>query len=206
MVLDLMHAEVVEDGTPAGMVTMGGTDSILHAVLAYRVQLEVADDVDDAETVVVALGSVLGSIQEVVDDLRLDLGVAGPDQLDSPVVLVTPDVGGRHEGLRCVGVHDGVRHADGLVDRVGPVLDAVARPAGDIADRVDLRVPDHGSVHVADHSVVERQTRSIEPGGVHRRADPDHDHVDGTRQLGNGSAHDVNHPFGDLRAPHEVGA
>lgn len=36
MVLDLMHAEVVEDGTPAGMVTMGGTDSILHAVLAYR--------------------------------------------------------------------------------------------------------------------------------------------------------------------------
>ncbi len=36
MVLDLMHAEVVDDGTPAGMVTMGGTDSILHAVLAYR--------------------------------------------------------------------------------------------------------------------------------------------------------------------------
>ena len=36
MVLDLMHAEVVEDGTPAGMVTMGGTDSILHAVVAYR--------------------------------------------------------------------------------------------------------------------------------------------------------------------------
>ena len=36
MVLDLMHAEVVEDATPAGMVTMGGTDSILHAVLAYR--------------------------------------------------------------------------------------------------------------------------------------------------------------------------
>jgi glutamate/tyrosine decarboxylase-like PLP-dependent enzyme len=36
MVLDLMHAEVVEDTRPAGMVTMGGTDSILHAVLAYR--------------------------------------------------------------------------------------------------------------------------------------------------------------------------
>ncbi len=36
MVLDLMHAEAVQDATPAGMVTMGGTDSILHAVLAYR--------------------------------------------------------------------------------------------------------------------------------------------------------------------------
>ena len=36
MVLDLMHADVVEGSTPGGMVTMGGTDSILHAVLAYR--------------------------------------------------------------------------------------------------------------------------------------------------------------------------
>ena len=36
MVLDLMHAEAVDDGEPAGMVTSGGTGSILHAVLAYR--------------------------------------------------------------------------------------------------------------------------------------------------------------------------
>ena len=36
MVLDLMHADAVEDGDPAGMVTSGGTGSILHAVLAYR--------------------------------------------------------------------------------------------------------------------------------------------------------------------------
>ncbi|WP_296603003.1 aspartate aminotransferase family protein [Nocardioides sp.] len=36
MALDLMHADAVEDGTPAGMVTSGGTGSILHAVLAYR--------------------------------------------------------------------------------------------------------------------------------------------------------------------------
>lgn len=36
MVLDLMHADAVQDGTPAGMVTSGGTGSILHAVLAYR--------------------------------------------------------------------------------------------------------------------------------------------------------------------------
>lgn len=36
MALDLMHAGAVEDGTPAGMVTSGGTGSILHAVLAYR--------------------------------------------------------------------------------------------------------------------------------------------------------------------------
>ena len=36
MVLDLMHADAVDDGEPAGMVTSGGTGSILHAVLAYR--------------------------------------------------------------------------------------------------------------------------------------------------------------------------
>jgi glutamate/tyrosine decarboxylase-like PLP-dependent enzyme len=36
MVLDLMHAEVVTDGEPAGMITTGGTGSILHALLAYR--------------------------------------------------------------------------------------------------------------------------------------------------------------------------
>ncbi len=41
MVLDLMHAEAVHDGVPAGMVTSGGTGSILHALLAYR---------DDART------------------------------------------------------------------------------------------------------------------------------------------------------------
>ncbi len=36
MALDLMHADAVEDSTPAGLVTSGGTDSILHAMLAYR--------------------------------------------------------------------------------------------------------------------------------------------------------------------------
>jgi sphinganine-1-phosphate aldolase len=36
MVLDLMHADAIDDGDPAGMVTSGGTGSILHAVLAYR--------------------------------------------------------------------------------------------------------------------------------------------------------------------------
>ena len=36
MVLDLMHAESVADGTPVGMVTSGGTGSIFHAALAYR--------------------------------------------------------------------------------------------------------------------------------------------------------------------------
>jgi glutamate/tyrosine decarboxylase-like PLP-dependent enzyme len=36
MGLDLMHAEAIEDGAPAGLVTTGGTGSILHAVLAYR--------------------------------------------------------------------------------------------------------------------------------------------------------------------------
>jgi glutamate/tyrosine decarboxylase-like PLP-dependent enzyme len=36
MVLDLMHGDAIDDGEPAGMVTSGGTGSILHAVLAYR--------------------------------------------------------------------------------------------------------------------------------------------------------------------------
>lgn len=36
MTLDLMHAESVSGSTPAGLVTTGGTGSILHAVLSYR--------------------------------------------------------------------------------------------------------------------------------------------------------------------------
>ena len=36
MTLDLMHASTVTDADPAGIVTTGGTGSILHAVLAYR--------------------------------------------------------------------------------------------------------------------------------------------------------------------------
>ena len=38
MALDLFHAGAVTDGEPAGLVTTGGTGSILHAVLAYREQ------------------------------------------------------------------------------------------------------------------------------------------------------------------------
>ena len=36
MTLDLLHAEAVTGTEPAGLVTTGGTGSILHAVLAYR--------------------------------------------------------------------------------------------------------------------------------------------------------------------------
>ncbi len=36
MALDLMHAEQVTETTPAGLVTSGGSGSILHAMLAYR--------------------------------------------------------------------------------------------------------------------------------------------------------------------------
>jgi sphinganine-1-phosphate aldolase len=36
MVLDLMHASAIEGAEPAGMVTTGGTGSILHALIAYR--------------------------------------------------------------------------------------------------------------------------------------------------------------------------
>ncbi|MGZ4466957.1 MAG: pyridoxal phosphate-dependent decarboxylase family protein [Nocardioidaceae bacterium] len=38
MALDLLHAEAVTDGTPAGLITTGGSGSILHALLAYREQ------------------------------------------------------------------------------------------------------------------------------------------------------------------------
>lgn len=36
MALDLMHADAVTDAEPVGLVTSGGTASILHAMLAYR--------------------------------------------------------------------------------------------------------------------------------------------------------------------------
>jgi glutamate/tyrosine decarboxylase-like PLP-dependent enzyme len=36
MALDLFHADVVDDGEPVGLVTTGGTGSILHAILAMR--------------------------------------------------------------------------------------------------------------------------------------------------------------------------
>ena len=36
MTLDLLNASAVTDGEPAGLVTSGGSGSILHAVLAYR--------------------------------------------------------------------------------------------------------------------------------------------------------------------------
>ncbi len=38
MTLDMLHAEAVTDGQPVGMVTTGGTGSILHSMLAYREQ------------------------------------------------------------------------------------------------------------------------------------------------------------------------
>jgi glutamate/tyrosine decarboxylase-like PLP-dependent enzyme len=36
MALDLFHGDAVEGSTPGGLVTTGGTGSILHAILAYR--------------------------------------------------------------------------------------------------------------------------------------------------------------------------
>jgi glutamate/tyrosine decarboxylase-like PLP-dependent enzyme len=36
MTLDMLHAEAIEGTKPAGLVTTGGTGSILHAMLAYR--------------------------------------------------------------------------------------------------------------------------------------------------------------------------
>lgn len=45
MVLDVLNAGAVTDGTPAGTVTTGGTGSILHAMLAYREQARQRDGV-----------------------------------------------------------------------------------------------------------------------------------------------------------------
>ncbi|MCU1430843.1 MAG: Pyridoxal-dependent decarboxylase [Actinomycetia bacterium] len=36
MTLDMLHADAIDDGEPVGLVTTGGTGSILHAMLAYR--------------------------------------------------------------------------------------------------------------------------------------------------------------------------
>jgi sphinganine-1-phosphate aldolase len=36
MTLDMLHAEAVTDTTPGGLVSSGGTGSIIHALLAYR--------------------------------------------------------------------------------------------------------------------------------------------------------------------------
>ena len=36
MTLDMLHADAVADTTPGGLVTSGGSDSILHAMYAYR--------------------------------------------------------------------------------------------------------------------------------------------------------------------------
>jgi glutamate/tyrosine decarboxylase-like PLP-dependent enzyme len=36
MTLDLLHADAITEGDPVGLVTSGGSGSILHAVLAYR--------------------------------------------------------------------------------------------------------------------------------------------------------------------------
>jgi glutamate/tyrosine decarboxylase-like PLP-dependent enzyme len=36
MTLDMLHAETVSDGDPAGLISSGGTGSISHAMLAYR--------------------------------------------------------------------------------------------------------------------------------------------------------------------------
>ena len=36
MTLDMLHGDAVHDTTPAGLVTSGGSDSILHAMYAYR--------------------------------------------------------------------------------------------------------------------------------------------------------------------------
>ncbi len=43
MTLDLLNAAAISDGEPVGMMTSGGSGSILHAVLAYREQARESD-------------------------------------------------------------------------------------------------------------------------------------------------------------------
>jgi glutamate/tyrosine decarboxylase-like PLP-dependent enzyme len=51
MTLDMLHADAVTDGTPCGTVTSGGTDSILHAVLAYREKSRAETDIERPEII-----------------------------------------------------------------------------------------------------------------------------------------------------------
>ena len=51
MTLDVLHAEAVSDATPCGTVTSGGTDSILHALLAYREKFRKERDITQPEII-----------------------------------------------------------------------------------------------------------------------------------------------------------
>ena len=46
MTLDMLNADAITDGEPAGIVTTGGTGSILHAMLAYREHAAIHRGVD----------------------------------------------------------------------------------------------------------------------------------------------------------------
>ena len=52
MTLDMLHAEAVSDGSPCGTVTSGGTDSILHALLAYREKFREERDITQPQIIV----------------------------------------------------------------------------------------------------------------------------------------------------------
>ncbi len=51
MTLDMLHADAVSDGSPCGTVTSGGTDSILHALLAYREKYREERDIQQPEII-----------------------------------------------------------------------------------------------------------------------------------------------------------
>lgn len=51
MTLDMLHAGAASDATPCGTVTSGGTDSILHALLAYREKFRKERDITQPEII-----------------------------------------------------------------------------------------------------------------------------------------------------------
>jgi glutamate/tyrosine decarboxylase-like PLP-dependent enzyme len=99
MTLDLLHGSAVGDTEPAGLVTSGGTGSILHAVLAYReagrrrgitrpniVKPETAHPAFDKACHLFALDCRPAAVN--ADDARVDVGAVADLVDENTVALV----------------------------------------------------------------------------------------------------------------------
>ncbi len=105
-----------------------------------------------------------------------------PDVLELLVVLVGPHVGdGDERDALLGGRQQGLRRGVGLLDGVRPVLDAciplegLVVPAGDVARGDDVLRAERPAGGVADHAVLEGETRAFQPASLGEDADR-HDH------------------------------
>jgi sphinganine-1-phosphate aldolase len=134
MTLDMLHAGAVDDGSPAGMVTTGGTGSILHSMLAYREQARAvrgiaAPNVIKAETGHPAfdkachlLGIELRKVPVDPETARVEVGAvaAAIDDSTAAVIASAPNYGyGTIDpvaGLSDLAIERGVGlHVDGCL-------------------------------------------------------------------------------------------